>query len=237
MRRLCPALLLVLALVPAARGEEWKPIEPAERARLDARVKSLKAEAEGIRNGAEAQFLVDQKACWKKILVTDCIEAARRRRIETIHQTRDIDLEANKLQLEINNRDLATREARQREEAPKKAAEQQAQIQEFQAEQAKAAADRQLHLQEKQREEAKGRAQRQAEDQARAKRLQERQNKVAPGSTATPDEEVRQRVADRDKRVAEKTAQREEKERQRAAERAAWEAKEKERQKAMGAKP
>lgn len=225
MRCLLPALLL--ALCTPALGDDWKPIAPDERVRLDTRLKTLKAEAEGARNAAETQFLADQKACWKKILVTDCIEAARRRRIEAIQKTRALDLEANTLQLEINNRDLATREARKREEAPQKAAEQAAQIEQYRAEQAKATADRQLHLQEKQREEAKGRAQRQAEGQARAKRLQEQQNRVAPGSTATPDDEVRQRVAERDKRVAEKTAEREAKEKQRAAERAAWEAKQK----------
>lgn len=219
--------LLAAAVAAPLWAQTLAPIDDAEKTRLEAQVKAMKAEAEDIRAGAEQQFIADEKVCWQKVLVTACIDEAKARRVTVIQKARAIEVQANTLQREVNNRVLATREARRAAEAPTRAAEQQAEAERYRAEQAKAAADRQKRQQAKVQEEAAGRAQTAAEAKARAERLNAKQQDRPPRSTATPEEEVAQRVAERDKRVAEKKADREAKEKQRAAERAAWEARQK----------
>jgi len=221
------APLFLLALSGPVLAQQLAPIDEAEKLRLEAQVKVMQAESDNAKNAAEDQFKADEKACWKLVLVSKCIDEAKARRVKALQAARSRGQEASRLQLEVNNRVIATREARRREEAPAKAAQQQSEVQEYRAQQAKAAADRAKHQQEKAQEAAAGRAKTQEEARARAERLNAKQQNRPPRSTATPEEEVAQRVADRDKRVAEKKAEREKKEKERAAERAVWEAQQK----------
>jgi hypothetical protein len=219
--RLFATLLVSLSLPVAA--QTWAPINDSERQQLEDQIRTQKEAAAAARITTEDQYLAEEKACWQKVLVTACIQEAKQRRFTAIKAIQAQEVDANARQREVNNRVLATREARRQAEAPRKAAEQQEESERYRATQQQAAADREKRQKEKQQEAAAGRARQAAEAKARAERLQARNPNGPARSSATSEEEVRQRVADRDARVAEKEKERLAKERQRAAERAAWE--------------
>lgn len=230
-----PCLLLTLLALAAAplRAETWAPIDDTEKAAMEERIKTLQANGAAQREAAVAKFEQAQLACWKKVLVTACIDEARQAKVAAIDEARKPEAEARALQKELNNRILATREAKRREEAPKRAEDQRQQAERYRAEQAQAAANRASNQQNLSQEMAKGQAQAARDAQERRKRMAEKtaaKNKEAAAAaqravqSGNAEDEVKQRVVEREQRVAEKKAEREAKEKRRAEEKAAYEA-------------
>jgi len=102
------------ALVAAA-PPEGEPLEPwlgTERARIQAE-----------RGAAGQRFSEDEKACWQRFAVNDCLRKARQQRRATLNRLRQEDLALNDLE---RTRRTATRlrqlEQKQEDAADKKAA-------------------------------------------------------------------------------------------------------------------
>lgn len=227
LRRCSPLLLLVLAAL--ARAEDLPLLEDGEKARLLGQAQQLEEEAATMKNGAETKFTQDQDACYQKFLVNACISDAKKERVKVIQVAREKEAQARAIRREANARDLATQSARKAADAPREAAKTEEKVQQFHAEQSKAEQDRSQNQADLQRRAQEGHTKAVKDAQDRAKRLAEHNEEVAKaqakgGNGATPEDEVRQNVADREKRVAEKTAKRLAKEQQQAADKAAWEA-------------
>lgn len=238
-------LLLLTCLAAPLRAETWAPIDEVEKSAMQERIHQLQESGISQRQAAEVVFEQEKLDCWKKILVTACIDGAKKNRIAAMDAARKPEAEARALQRELNNRILATRAAKSREEAPKREQEQRQQAERYRAEQAQAAATRATNQKDLDKAIAQGRTQAALEAKERKARMAEKtaaKNKEAAAAaqraaqSGSAEDEVKQRVTEREQRVAEKTAERVAKEKRRAAEKAAWEAQQKQ-QAEQAAKP
>lgn len=136
---LIPLVLLLIALPAAAQAPEAAqapvttqapdPVAPAavealpDRGQRLERAKTLHEEANGIRRAAEEINVQAKKACWDRFLVSACLEDARMALRDETARARKLDQEAREIEREVKKQDIAEREARRIEEAPRKAAE------------------------------------------------------------------------------------------------------------------
>lgn len=200
MKRLLLILSCLFAQPAWAENSVAGTITPEEREQLLDRAESLKAQSAQIKEAAQKKRAEADTACWKKTLVSACMNDARREYLDSMASSRKLDVEAKQIEREVRSRDLATKRARRAEEAPIKRAETERKIA---REQAKAAGQQQSR-------EAKA-AEREQEAQqgsARARELErERQQKL----------ETRRKKEEKAER---KALEREKKDRKRAEERA-----------------
>lgn len=85
-------------------------------------------QAEGKARQAEADRLYQQEseACPKKLLVTDCLNQARKAHLVTTRQARQLELEGKNMAREVKAEQVAERQRQQAAAAPQRAAELQA---------------------------------------------------------------------------------------------------------------
>lgn len=88
-----------------------------------ARAAQSRQDATRIREAAEARFGEDEPACYKRFLVNRCLDQAKERRVLEIRRARQMDVEAGHIELADKNRRYAERKAAQAAEAPQKAVE------------------------------------------------------------------------------------------------------------------
>lgn len=98
-------------------------ITPEERQQLLGRAEALKAESSKMLDAAEKKQKEAEPACWKKTLVSACLNDARKEYIDSRAAARKLSVEAKRIEREVRERDRATKQARQAEEAPIKQAE------------------------------------------------------------------------------------------------------------------
>jgi hypothetical protein len=200
MKRLLPTLVLLLALSARAEEAAPAPIAPEERKELLDRAKALRTEAAKQKSAAGKKQKEADTACWKEILVSACLQDARREYLDGMAAARAKEVEAKRLEREVRIRDRATRQAKQAEEAPQK----------------QAADDRKIaKVKEKEAEEQGKR-----EDKAAA-----REKKAEQGSARAREEERRrlEKIEARrkkERKAEEKALEREKKDRKREEERA-----------------
>jgi hypothetical protein len=104
-------LLAVLASLAAVGAEGDRP--PTLE-----RVRQLRDEATAIRSAADQRHAEAQISCWKKVLVSACLDdAARARRADT-DRARGLEREAREIEQRVKKQELAERDARRKEEAP-----------------------------------------------------------------------------------------------------------------------
>lgn len=164
MKRFLIILLALFAQATRAENPASAPLTPEERGQLIDRSKSLKSEADRIRTAALQKRKEADAACWKKTLVSACMQEARRENLDSMAEARKLDTEARRVERDVHSRDLAAKRARQAEEAPKRRAEMQQKIARGQA--------RAVEQKQKRVEKAAEREQKAREDSARA-RMQE----------------------------------------------------------------
>jgi hypothetical protein len=119
MKPLLPFLLLLL-LSPAHAQE---PLSDEEKHRLLDQARGLKEQAGAIQEAARNRFKEQEAACWKKFLVSDCIDDAKLAHKEEARKANELERQAREIERDVRKREFAMREARRIEEAPRKEAE------------------------------------------------------------------------------------------------------------------
>jgi colicin import membrane protein len=114
-------LLLCLSAGTALAQQAETPAPEDRAVRLE-RAQRLHEQATAIRDEADRQHAAAQPGCWKKFLVSSCIENTdNARRAENI-KARELDKQARDIEREVKREDIAEREAKRSAEAPEKAA-------------------------------------------------------------------------------------------------------------------
>ena len=179
-----PVLLLFVGSALCAQ-ENPTVSEPPIPKTLD-EAAAQREQASRLRREADDQLAVDQAACYKKFLVNDCLDDAKKRHTEAIIAARKLDIPARDFQREAHRAEVEAKEAKRAAELPQRQEEQQAQGETYRTEEAKKAAEREKKLADKEAKAIEGR-QKMAADQAKhqaklakhAKEIAERQAKRA----------------------------------------------------------
>jgi hypothetical protein len=117
--------LLILALPLQAEETPVTPAAdpqtPAEWNALREQGQQMQAQAGRLRTEAQAAHATAERTCWKKFLVSDCLEDARQAQ-------RDAEREARRLEVEAGRIERRITEHERRERIARKQAEKQAEI-------------------------------------------------------------------------------------------------------------
>ena len=175
---------IIIALVAAATATSaWAAPEagkaPVEVPRTLEQADAQRERAKAMKQAAEEQLLVDQDACYKKVLVSGCLKDAKARYMATVIEARNLDIPARAFQRDAKRADVEAKEAKRAAERPKHEAEQREQAAEFRSTEATRAAERERKIAEKAEQAAQYRQKAAAEDKARQERLAEREKRDA----------------------------------------------------------
>jgi colicin import membrane protein len=116
------ALIFLVAAAPLF-AQDNQFIGEEEKNELLGKAKTMRDEASAIREKANNEYAATEKACWKKFLVSSCQDDARRAQRQDVERARKIEHEARAIERDVKVRDVATREAKRVEEAPRRQAE------------------------------------------------------------------------------------------------------------------
>lgn len=117
------ALLLVFGGIGAVCAEEAPPYAGESREQLEEKARSLKDQGKEIRSAADTQLQEDLAACWKKFLVTRCMDQAKQVKYERFTEARQLEQEARDIERELRRREAEAREARWAVDIPRKEAD------------------------------------------------------------------------------------------------------------------
>ena len=147
--------------------------------------------AEQMRTEAEERFAREQPACYKKFLVNDCLEDAKKQRTQSMIAARKLEAPARDFEREAHRAEVEGKAAQRDAELPKREAEQADQGEAYRADEAVRAAEREKKLADKEAQAVKGR-QKAAEEQARRQaKLEKRNKKIAEQAAKRAKEEAR----------------------------------------------
>ena len=152
---------------PAATVPTPQTLEQADAQRE--RVKQMRSEA-------EQRYTTEQTACYKKFLVSSCLDDAKKRYTKTMIESRNLDIPARDFQREAKRTDVEAKEAKRASELPVREADQKQQAENYRAEEAAKASEREQKKVAKAQKAAAGR-QKTADEQARRKVRQEKREK------------------------------------------------------------
>lgn len=116
-------LLLAAIFAGQALAQSQSFIGEEERRELLERARSLREEASAKRQEADQRFAAENDACWKKFLVTSCMDDAKMRRVERVKEARKVEQEARNIEHDVREREVAMREARWGIDNPRREAE------------------------------------------------------------------------------------------------------------------
>ena len=184
--RYLPFLVLLscsaLAVEPAPAVPQPTTLEAAAAQRQ---------EADRMRKSAEDLFAAEQAACYKKFLVNDCLEDAKKRRTQSMIDARNLEAPARDFEREAHRTEVEGKAAQRAAGMPQRELEQKAQGDAFRAEEATRAAEREKKLADKEAQAAKGR-QKAAEEQAKRKaKLEKRRKKIEESAAKRAREEAK----------------------------------------------
>ena len=184
--RYLPFLVLLscsaLAVEPAPAVPQPTTLEAAAAQRQ---------EADRMRKSAEDLFAAEQAACYKKFLVNDCLEDAKKRRTQSMIDARNLEAPARDFEREAHRAEVEAKEALRAKETPQRELEQKEQGEAHRAEETARAAEREKKLADKEAQAAKAR-QKAAEEQAkRQAKLEKRNKKIAESAARRAQEEAR----------------------------------------------
>jgi hypothetical protein len=152
----------------AAAAPSSSPTLSLEEARAQrAYANTLKAEA-------EQRHATDQAACYKKFLVNDCLDEAKKTYTGLMVKARELDQAGRHVEREAQRRDVEKKEAARAIDLPQREADQQAQAERYRAEEAGKAAERERKLADKAKQAGEGRRKTAAEQAARRQKLEQR---------------------------------------------------------------
>ena len=99
-------------------------------------------QAETLRKEADRRYAADEAACYKKILVNDCIVEARQRRTESLVEARRLDTAAREFQRKSRRVNVETEKAQRDADNTVREARQGEQAQAYRADEAAKVAER-----------------------------------------------------------------------------------------------
>lgn len=118
-------ILLAGSLLAGVAGAASGPPQAltAEWQRRLGEADALKKQAREIREAADARFASQEKACYAKFMVTDCIDAAKKERIPHLVEARRQENEARQIERSVRHAQAVESEERQARERAEREAE------------------------------------------------------------------------------------------------------------------
>lgn len=156
------------AQTPEAGAPAASPPLSLEEARAQ------RAHASTLKDEAQQRYAAEQNACYKKFLVNDCLDDAKKIYTELMIKARELDQAGRLVEREAHRREVANKEAARAVDLPQREAEQQAQAERYRAEEAGKNAERERKLADKARQAEEGRRKTAAEQAARRQKLEQR---------------------------------------------------------------
>ena len=130
--------------------------------------------AAAMRNSADSAYATEQAACYKKILVNDCLAEAKKRHTQSMIDARNVDIPARDFQRDAKRSNAATREAKRDADRLVHDADQKEQAKRYRAEEAVKAADRERKIAAKAQKAEEGRHRSAAKQAKRNAKLEKR---------------------------------------------------------------
>lgn len=184
---------LLIALISMS-GAAWAEApSPPPIPRTPEEAAAQKARALEMRREADRRLSADEEICHTKLLVADCLSAARKRHTALVVEARKLEQPARDAEREARRQDLAAKEAQRKAEQNARAVEDKERTERYRAEEAAKASEREQKLADKARKAEEGRrktaeeqARRQAKQERRARKDAERQAKKAAHEANKP---------------------------------------------------
>lgn len=204
MRLTIVSLFILLFSAAAIAQVDSRPYTDAERSERLSRAKQLQDEAARLQKEADVRLKTSSDACYKKFLVSSCLEDARKLHRQESRTATRLEQEGGEIERDVKRRDVAAKEAQRAVDAPRREADQKAKGEAYRAEEARRADERAAKLADKERQAAANR-QKLAEEQAkRQKKLESQKKKEAKAAEKRKKREAKE--AERQARKAEKEA-------------------------------
>ncbi len=119
-----------------------------------------------MRKDADSRYAAEERACYKKILVNDCLDRAKKTRTPVMLEARKLDSAARDFQREAKRADVAAKEAKRLADLPVRDVQQKERASTYRAEENAKVAEREKKKAAKAQKAAEGR-QKTADEQAR----------------------------------------------------------------------
>lgn len=111
---------LALAFAVSVCAADSLPLAEAD---AKARVAALRQQAQNLRQEAAETLTRDEAACWRKFLVSDCLDEAKQRKREKERQAREWEIEAARLERRLMAAERERRLGEKAREADRRLAE------------------------------------------------------------------------------------------------------------------
>jgi colicin import membrane protein len=123
MKRLAVLVAAALCALPSLAPAEDTARPPAadDKATLQAEARRLHDEADETRNAAEAEQTKAQKECWRKFLVSKCLDETGQAYRNEISKANSLDSRARAIERELKRRQVAEKDAKRIEKESAKA--------------------------------------------------------------------------------------------------------------------
>ena len=115
--------VLSICATATAWAQEAPPFAGEGREQLEERARSLQEQGKEMRKEADLRLEEETRACWKKFLVTRCMDQAKQVKYERFDEARKLEQEARNIERELRRREAAARAARWAEELPQREAD------------------------------------------------------------------------------------------------------------------
>ncbi len=107
---------LILAGMLASAGA-WAGSAPeaalaADWAKRSAQASELNRQARALRDTAEQRYLEQEKGCYAKFMVNNCLDAAKKERIPKVNEARRLEIEAKQIEREVRQEQFVDRDQR-----------------------------------------------------------------------------------------------------------------------------
>lgn len=117
------ALVLLLLLTAGLHAEPVALVGEEEKLALREEIRLTKAKASAMTEESDRIYKEAETACYKKFLVSDCLDQAKEVHRASLREARAVDLQGKTMERELKKREMATHQAKMEEEAPRKEAE------------------------------------------------------------------------------------------------------------------
>ena len=201
MRPRIQSILPIVLLLASQPLWAQKAGDPAPMPQTLEQAEAQRQQAEAMRKDAERRYAAEEAACYKKILVNPCIDAAKERHTKTIVEARRLEAPAREFQRESRRGDVEAEKGRRAAEVPAREAERQERAERYRAGEAAKAADREEKRLDKERKAEENRK-KLAEEQAKRTLKEEKRAKKQAGQI----EKKAKERAKAEKKAADKAA-------------------------------
>lgn len=156
-------LILVTTLLWHDAGADDSPLPPVTTTE---QATAQRAQADSLRADAEKRLVEEQRVCYGKFLVSDCLDAARKKHSRTMIEVRTLEKGIRDFEREEHRKAVEAKEAERSSELDGREAAQAAEGERYRAAEERRAAERERKLADKARQAEEGRKKREAEEAA-----------------------------------------------------------------------